>query len=161
MVLLAEEAVENRGRGVGGDDESSDIGDERDETGEGRRGVVVVGGGVVGHGEEHAGAWTLRCGVYGLGIGFGGDGGGGGGGRCGVVYGVARPLAGEKDVDEGGEGLCAGFVLAVVEEETLAAGVGVVPFEDVEGRLGSWWGLLLGCWLWWSEGWLWGSVVEV
>lgn len=48
------------------------------------------------------------------------------------VDGVRRALAGELDVDEGGEALHHGLVLGVVEEVPLAGLVFGIPGDDVE-----------------------------
>ena len=58
----------------------------------------------------------------------------GSGGAAGAVYGILWPLAGEKDVDEGCKRLGASFVLAVVEEVSLAGCVCLMPRLDIENR---------------------------
>ena len=60
-------------------------------------------------------------------------------GWCGGCDWVAEPLERQTDVDQCTEGLCAGFMLSVVEEIALAALIGRVPIYYVEVRVcGEW-----------------------
>lgn len=124
--VVAEDGVEDRGGVVGGHDEPPDVGDEARvgrggrRGGPGRRGVGSADVVVVVVAVHLRVCWGVVRGVWS---------GVGGGDRA------LAPLAGELDVEEGGEHLGVVVVLAAVYEMPLARLVGGVPFQDFESGL--------------------------